>query len=158
MIQILLLAAFCLLSALRVEAAPFDLRFDRLNEALGLLPDADRVSVNEVIVLLKKGDHPGALTRLKELNSSNPDNSSLRLLTSYAMLQLGNLLGAYEEAHHAHDAANANSYMCWFYSKIALLSGKTEVCKRELKHIQKAGDMPEEARSLERELKSKKAK
>lgn len=140
----------------RIEAAPFDLRFDRLAEALGLLPEADRSSVNEVIRLIKNGDHPGALARLNDLNQSHPDNSSLRLMTSYAMLELGNLLGAFEEAHRAHDASNGNSYKCWFYSKLALLNGKSEVCRRELKHVKKAGDMPEEARALEKEMRSKK--
>lgn len=143
--------------AVPAYSAGFDLRFDRLSEALGLLPDADQAQVKEVVDLIKKGDHQAALARLTELNGSNPENSSLRLLTSYAMLQVGNLLGAFEEANRAHEANNGNSYKCWFYSKLALLNGKTEVCKRELKHVKKAGDMPEEAKSLEKELKAKKS-
>lgn len=156
MIRITLFLVLALGTAFEAAAAPFELRFDRLTEALGLLPDADRSSVNEVIDLIKKGDHPGALSRLNELNRSNPENSSLRLLTSYAMLQLGNILGAYEEAHHAHDASNGNSYKCWFLSKLALVNGKDAVCKRELKHVKKVGDMPQEAKALEQELKAKK--
>ncbi|MDX1978737.1 MAG: hypothetical protein SFV51_00610 [Bryobacteraceae bacterium] len=139
------------------HAATFDLRFDRLADALGLLPTSDRSAVDSVIDLIKKGDHQTALTRLNDLNRSNPDNSSLRLLTSYAMLELGNLLGAYEEAHRAHDAENGNSYKCWFYSKLAFLNGDKTVCKRELNHVKKAGDMPAEVKALEKELKSKKS-
>ncbi len=155
--RIILLLCLWLVPAFSAAAASFDLRFDRLTEALGLLPDADRASVDQVVKSIKNGDHQGALARLNELNRSNPENSSLRLLTSYAMLQLGNLLGAYEEAHHAHEAGNGNSYKCWFYSKLALINGNNDVCKRELKHVKKAGDMPQEAKALEKEMKAKKS-
>jgi predicted Zn-dependent protease len=144
------------LLALPADAASFDLRFDRLGEALGLLPEADQRSVDEVVALIKRGDNDGALKRLNELNKGNPDNSSLRVLTGYALLQIGNVLGALEQADKAHEASNGNSYKCWFYSKIALLSGKPDLCKRELNHVKKVGDMPAEAKALEQELKKKK--
>lgn len=153
----LLLFALLTFAIAPVHAASFDLRFDRLADALGLLPTSDRSAVDGVIDLIKKGDHETALTRLNELNRANPDNSSLRLLTSYAMLELGNLLGAYEQAEKAHEAGNGNSYKCWFYSKLAFLKGDTTACKRELNHVKKAGDMPAEVKALEKELKSKKS-
>jgi predicted Zn-dependent protease len=144
------------LLALPSNAASFDLRFDKLGGALGLLPEADQRSVDDVVALIKRGDNDGALKKLNQLNKGNPDNSSLRVLTGYALLQLGNVLGALEEADKAHEASNGNSYKCWFYSKIALLSGRPDLCKRELSHVKKVGDMPAEVKSLEQELKKKK--
>jgi len=146
---------FSLLS-MPARAASFELRFDRLGEALGLLPEADQRSTNEVVALIKRGDNDGALKKLNELNKANPDNSSLRVLTGYALLQLGNALGALEQADKAHEASNGNSYKCWFYSKIALLNGRSDLCKRELSHVKKVGDMPAEVKSLEQEMKKKK--
>ncbi len=139
-----------------VAAAGFDLRFDRLADALGLLPEADQKQVNQVVELIRKGDDKAALDKLNELNKANPENSSLRVLTGYAMLRLGNALGALEQADKAHESPNGyGSYKCWFYAKIALINGQSEACKRELGHVKKAGDMPDEAKALEKELKGK---
>lgn len=155
----IVLAAFLLTwTTPLTPASLFDFRFDRLVDALGVLPSGDRATTEEVIRLIKKGDHQEALTRLNDLNRANPENSSLRLLTGYAMLELGNMVGALEQAEHAHEAPNGNSYKCWFFSKVAFLNGKAEACKRELKHVKKAGDMPQEARALEQELKATRKK
>src|SRR5258708_37964384 len=96
-------------AAIPAQAIDFDLRFDKLVDALQLLPDADRESVNGVISMIKRGDHQEALQRLKVLNGGNPENSSLRLMTAYALLQVGNALGALQEADKAHEASNGNS-------------------------------------------------
>lgn len=128
---------------------------DRLSAALRPLSKADARAVQESIQLIQKGSHAAALVRLTELNRGNPDNSSLRILTSYAMLQIGNLLGAFEEAGKAHDAPNGNSYKCWFLAKVALLNGKRELCEREMKHVRGVGDMKAEVRALEEELKQR---
>jgi len=103
------------------------------------------------------GDHSGALARLQELNQRNPQNSSLRVLTAYTMLQLGNLVGAFDQANLGHEAPDKSSYKCWVLAKMALLTGDGVVCKRELKHIKKVGDMPEEAKALEADIKKKKS-
>lgn len=149
-----ILAAMVLWTA-PASAALFDLRFDKLTEALRILPDADKTSVNEVISLIKSGRNDDALKKLNMLNMGNPENSSLRVLTAYTLFQLGNLVGALQEADKAHDAPNGNSYKCWFYSKLAFLNGQGEVCKRELAHVKKAGDLPKEVKELEKELKKK---
>jgi len=141
---------------LPAPAADFDLRFDRLTEAFSLLPEADRMSTNEVIALIRRGDHNDALARLQTLNATNPDNSSLRVLTAYALLRVGNLIGAFDEAKKAHSTPNGNSYKCWFFSKIALLNGDIPTCRRELDHVKHAGDMRAEARALEQDLKKRK--
>jgi thioredoxin-like negative regulator of GroEL len=139
------------------NAETFDLRLDRLADSFKLLQETDRASVDEVVGLIKMGDHSGALARLQELNQRNPQNSSLRVLTAYTMLQLGNLVGAFDEASKGEATPGKSSYKCWVLAKIALLTGDTAVCKRELKHVVKGGDMPEEARSLEADLKKKKS-
>ncbi len=142
-------------TATPASAVTFDLRLDRLAEAFGILPEHDRKAVDEIISLIKRGENNDAYQRLHELNKTNPSNSSLRVLTSYALLQLGNAIGALEEADKAHDAPNGNSYKCLFYAKIAFLNGKSEACKRELSHVRKVGDMPKEVKALEKEMKGK---
>lgn len=149
------IAALVLVSVLPAPAAIFDLRFDKLTEALQILPDADKTSVNEVIALVRAGKNDDALRKLNMLNMNNPENSSLRVLTAYSLLQLGNLVGALEQADKAHDSPNGNSYKCWFYAKVAFLNGQGEACKRELSHAKKAGDLPQEVKALEKEIKKK---
>jgi Flp pilus assembly protein TadD len=145
--------------ALAAPPAPsMDLRFDRLASALTLLSDADRKIVDEAVQLIREGEHVGALARLSTLTHSNPENSSLRILMAYAQLQLGNLTGALDEAKKAHEAPNGNSYRCYFLAKIAFLTGDSVTCRRELTHTKNAGDMPEEVRQLQNDLKKAKSK
>ncbi|MGA2576406.1 MAG: hypothetical protein ABSH24_10325 [Bryobacteraceae bacterium] len=139
-------------------APAMDLRFDRLTSALTLLSDGDRKIVDEAVQLIREGEHVGALARLSTLTHSNPDNSSLRILMAYAQLQIGNLTGALDEAKKAHDAPNGNSYRCYFLAKIAFLTGDTVTCRRELNHAKNAGDMPEDVRQLQNDLKKSKTK
>ena len=77
---------------------------------------------------------------------------------AYAQLQLGNLTGALDEAKKAHDAPNGNSYRCYFLAKIAFLTGDNATCRRELNHAKNAGDMPEDVRQLENDVKHAKGK
>jgi Flp pilus assembly protein TadD len=135
-----------------------DLHFDRLASALTLLTDSDRKIVGEAVQLIREGEHVGALARLSALAQTNPNNSSLRILTAYAQLQLGNLTGAFDEAKRAHEAPNGNSYKCFFLAKLALLTGDKATCQRELDHVKRVGDMKQDARQLEGELKKAKTK
>jgi len=139
-------------------APTMDLQVERLAGALTLLSDADHKVVAEAIQLIREGQHVGALARLSTLTNSNPDNSSLRILMAYAQLQLGNLTGALDEAKKAHDAPNGNSYRCYFLAKIAFLTGDNATCRRELNHAKNAGDMPEDVRQLENDVKHAKGK
>ena len=149
-------------ATLALAAAPptptMELRFDRLASALTLLSDADRKIVDQAAQLIREGEHAGALARLSTLTHSNPENSSLRILMAYAQLQLGNLTGALDEAKKAHEAPNGNSYRCYFLAKIAFLTGDNITCKRELNHAKNAGDMPEEVRQLQNDVKKAKSK
>jgi Flp pilus assembly protein TadD len=108
--------------------------------------------VGDAIALIRNDEHVLALARLSSLKQANPQNSSLRILASYALLQVGNLVGAFEEAEKAHTAPNGNSYRCWFLAKVALLNGKKSRCERELEHLKRIGDMAAEAAELEKEL------
>ncbi len=150
----------CSLAAAAPPPAPpaLQLQYDRLASALTLLNDADRKIVNEAAQLIREGEHAGALARLSALTHSNPDNSSLRILMAYAQLQLGNLTGAFDEAKKAHDAPNGNSYRCYFLAKIAFLTGDNVTCRREIDHVKNAGDMPQEVKQLQNDLKKAKAR
>ena len=139
-------------------APGMDLRFDRLASALTLLNDSDRKIVDEAVQLIREGENVGALARLSTLTLSNPNNSSLRILLAFAQLQLGNLTGALDEAKKAHAAPNGNSYKCYFLAKIAFLTGDKVTCRRELNHTKNAGDMQEEVRQLQNDLKKAKNK
>jgi Flp pilus assembly protein TadD len=149
----LLLFVFLALSiAVPVRAADFDLRMDRLAGSLGGLKGADRTVVDEALQLIKKGENSLALVRLAALNKENPRNSSLRIMTAFVMLQLGNLVGAFEEAKRAERAPDGEAYKCWFLAKVALLAGDKKVCERELKHAQSAGYAAAEVKELKQQL------
>lgn len=155
---LILIGAATLAMAAPPPAPTMDLRFDRLASALTLLNDGDRRIVEEAAQLIRQGEHVGALARLSALTHANADNSSLRILIAYAQLQLGNLTGALDEAKKAHEAPNGNSYRCYFLAKIAFLTGDNITCRRELNHAKNAGDMPEDVRQLQNDLKKAKAK
>jgi Flp pilus assembly protein TadD len=156
--------AFVCAATLALAAPPpapapaVELRFDRLASALTLLNDSDRKIVDQAAQLIREGEHAGALARLSALTLANPDNSSLRILIAYAQLQLGNLTGSLDEAKKAHQAPNGDSYRCYFLAKIAFLTGDTAICRRELDHVRNAGDMPDEVRQLQNDLKKAKTK
>ncbi len=142
-----------------VQAAPaaqtpgFELEYERLSAPIAALGTGDRDVVRDTIQLIRQGEHALALNRLSSLTERNPQNSGLRILASYALLEAGNLAGAFEQAEKAHQAPDRNSYTCWFLGKVALLSGNREVCERELHHLERAGpDMLAQERALEEEF------
>jgi len=140
------------LAPLIAGADPLSLNYERLEPAMEVLTNADRDVVADAINLIQRGEHTLALSRLSSLKRRSPQNSSLRILASYALLQVGNLAGAFEEAERAHRAPGGNSYQCWFLAKIALLNGKRDVCEREIGHVESAGGMAAEAEALRKEL------
>jgi Flp pilus assembly protein TadD len=136
-----------------LQCAELDLRMDRLQDSINLLGSTDKAAVEQAVALIRKGENTLALARLSALNNAHPDNSSLRILSAYALLQVGNFLGAFDEAQKAEKAPNGNSYKCWFLGKVALLAGDKAVCKREIKHVKSVGDMAADVHALEKELK-----
>ena len=133
------------------QSPGFDLDYARLSGPLGELSGADRDTVRDTIELIKQGEHTLALNRLSSLNQSNPQNSSLHILASYALLQAGNLVSAFGEAEKAHATPDRTSYKCWFLAKVAMLNGNKSVSEREVHHVEGAGDMVAQAKELERE-------
>jgi hypothetical protein len=135
-----------------LAAEPVKLNYTMLEPGLAAVQESELDAVRSAVKLIKDGEHSLALARLTSLNQRTPQNSSLRILASYAFLQLGNLAGAFEEAEKAHAAPNGNAFTCWFLGKIALLNGKTAVCQREIEHVKKSGQMAAEVKDLEREM------
>jgi len=132
--------------------ASVDLRMEPLADSLKLLKSEERTAVEQAVEFIRRGENTTALARLSTLTGANPQNSSLRILSAYALLQLGNFLGAFEEAKKAEAAPNGNSYKCWFLAKVALLAGDKEVCRRELEHARKAGHLASDIKAIEKEL------
>lgn len=139
-----------------IEAQTFDLRFDRLASALAALSAGDRKAVDESVELIRKGESNLALVRLSGLNQNNPENSSLRILTAYAMLRLGDLVGAFDQAMKGEKAPNGNAYKCWFAAKLAFLKGDNAACRRELDHAKTHGAPADDVKALENDLKNRK--
>ena len=155
MAKSLITIALCLFLSSAGQAATFDLRFERLAEALAGLKESDRGVVQRAVESIKRGENTLALTQLSALNRSYPMNSSLRILTAFALLQTGNLLGAFDEARKAESAPGGNSYKCWFLAKVAFIAGDNVVCKRELEHARGDKAASEDVRALEREMNRK---
>ncbi len=138
-----------------LRAEELHLDYGALSSALDKLAAGDRKTVNDAIELIKKGNHGLALERLEALNQSEPNNAALRILTAYALLQLGNFVGAFENAQTAEKVPGGNVYACWFLAKVALLTGKPEVCRREMGHLEKAGAPASQLRELREEMAAK---
>lgn len=133
-------------------SSDFGLDYGRLSAPLEAIGAADRAAVDDAIRLIEEGEHTLALLRLSALNDNNPENSSLRILASYALLRAGELLGAFEEAERAHAAADGDAYKCWFLCKIALLNGNKDLARREVSHLREVGNMESEAAELEQQI------
>ncbi len=129
--QLLLLFVLAI-PALAVEN--FDLQYGRLATSLAGLSTQDQSAVQDAIAQIRKGDNKLALVRLSELNKENPKNSSLRILTAYALLRTGDMIGALDNAKQGEAYDNPDGYKCWFLAKVAYLAGDAPICKREIGH------------------------
>lgn len=133
---------------------PTEFDYARVAGPLESLSDADRKTVEDTVALMRRGDHRLAVVRLSALNDRNPSNSSLRLLISYALLQLGNLAESLAEAQRAHDAADHGVYQCYMLARVAAINGNKELARREIQHVRGADDaaMKAEMDALERSV------
>ncbi len=136
------------------QAEVFSLKFERLNGALAMLSSTDRQTVDNAIALIKQGDHNLALIEPNSVARTNPSSAGVRVLTAYALLNLGNTLGAFKEAQTAESVGH-DSYICSFLGRMAYLVGDVRACKREIKHVKAAGDPDGEAAALEKALSGK---
>ena len=151
-LAVVLLAA-CSQTRVPVTEPGFDLDYSRLSGPLGALAQTERDTVRDTIELIKKGEHTLALNRLTALKDKNPENSSLHIMASYALLQAGNLAGAFEEAEAAHETRDGNgAYRCWFLGKVASITGNKDVLEREIAHLRRSGEMVAQLRELEEEI------
>ena len=139
LLALTLLAAACS-PARKAEAAHLEFDYARIAGPLAALNDADRKTVEDTVMLMKRGDHRLALVRLSALNDRNPSNASLRLLGSYALLQVGNLAEALSEAQHAHDADDHGVYQCYVLAQVAEINGDKALARREVEHVNGSGD------------------
>src|SRR5579862_7871221 len=65
------------------------------------LGSADAKVFDDAIGLIKQGNHAEALLSLTRLTGSNPKNVAVRATRAYVLLQVGNLLGALDDARVA---------------------------------------------------------
>ena len=135
-----------------------DLRLRALTEPLQNLSAADRQTVDETISLITRKEHGLALAHLTALSASNPMNSALRVLRAYALLELGNVTGALDEARTAEESEGHSAYKCWFLAQVAYIAGNKPLCRREIKHLQGNTVYGAGAVELRKELEAKSKK
>jgi hypothetical protein len=123
-----------------------------LTEPLQDLTPADRDSIDGAVALIKQKQHLLALANLTGLRQRNPDNSAVRILRAYVLLELGNLSGALEDAGAAEASGAHAAYKCWFLAQVAYFSGNQPLCRREIKHIASNPTYGPRAEQLRREL------
>ena len=128
------------------------LDFRALIEPLQDLTPPDRDNIYEALALIKQKQHLLALANLTGLTQRNPDNSAVRILRAYVLLELGNLSGALDDADAAEAAGAHAAYKCWFLAQVAHLAGNKPLCRREVKHIANDPTYGPRAEKLRREL------
>ncbi len=146
-------ALILVLSLCPATAEEFPLQFDRLTGFFTKLTVPDRQLVDESIALIKKGNHNLALIQLQKLVGSNSNNAGVRVLLAYSFLNVGNTLGAFDEAKTAERTGH-DSYVCLFLAKVAYAVGEPSACKREIKHVKSVGTPEDivEAKELEKRV------
>ena len=116
------------------------------------LTPADRDSIDGAVALIKQKQHLLALANLTGLRQRNPDNSAVRILRAYVLLELGNVSGALNDADAAEASGAQAAYKCWFLAQVARLAGNKPLCRREIKHIANDPTFGPRAEKLRREL------
>ena len=135
-----------------VEASKVTLDVKALAEPLRDLKPEEAQIVDDAIRLIQSGEHTQALLSLTRLTESNPNNTALRILRSYVLLQLGNLLGALDDARAGEGGRVRSAYRCWFLAQVAYLAGNKPLCKREIRHVANHPSYGPEAERLARNL------
>ena len=140
------------LSLASMQAALFELKFNNLKPSLSRLSPEETKIVDRSIGLIRKGENTLALAQLSTLSKANPSNSALQVLMSYALLQIGNKLGAFDAAKQAEASPDHTGYVCYFFAKVAFLTGDSATCKREIAHVKSLGLHKKEIKELESEV------
>jgi hypothetical protein len=126
-----------------------------IGPALKDLRPAEKLILDEGIELIGQGEHARALVVLSQLTESNPKNTPFRVIKAYALLQLGNLIGALGEARAAEGAKPHSAYRCWFLARVAFLAGNRSLCEREIGHVAGHPIYGPEAAKLKEELRAR---
>ena len=113
----------------------------KLDEAALAIParalsTADGKVFDDAIELIRRGNHAEALLSLTRLTGSNPKNVAVRATRAYVPLQVGNVLGALDDARVAEKTGPPTAYRCWLLAQISYLAGNQRLCKREVKHLE----------------------
>jgi len=132
-----------------------NLGLKELTEPLRDLSPDDRRAVDLAIASIERGEHAVALAWLSRLSGSNPMNSSVRVLRAYALLELGNLTGALDDARAAEASPAHSAYQCWFLAQVAYLAGNKPLCRREIKHLAGNTTWGADAEQLRRDLQTR---
>jgi predicted Zn-dependent protease len=119
----------------RSARSAVELDIKALAKPLQDLMPAERQVVDEAIELIGQKRHALALLDLTRLTASNPNNSALRVLRAYVLLELGNITGALNDARSAEASGARSAYRCWFLAQVAYLAGNKPLCCREIKHL-----------------------
>jgi hypothetical protein len=130
------------------------LNMPALAPAVRELSTQDSKVFDETIALIQKGDHAVALISLTRLEGSNPRNVAVRAVRAYVLLQVGNLLGALDDARVAEKTGPPSPYRCWMLAQISYLAGNQRLCRREVKHLEGNPEFGAEAEKLGRELRA----
>jgi Flp pilus assembly protein TadD len=141
-----------LLLAAALQSAPVDLPLKGLSEPLQTLTNPQRKTLDRSIALIRRGEHLAALSVLQEMAKNTPGSSAVRVVLSYALVQAGNIAGAFDEARIAEGAPDHNSYVCVFLAKIALLAGDASTCRREIEHARPTGKHQKDIKEIESAL------
>jgi len=120
--------------ALPAQVKP-ELNLKALAQPLAGLTPQDHQVVDEAIRLIEDRKHVEALAVLTRLTQSNSQNSAVRVLRAYVLLELGNVAGALDDAKVAENSGGHAAYRCWFLAQVAYLAGNKPLCHREIKHI-----------------------
>jgi len=116
------------------------------------LTPEERKVVDRALELIRQKRHTAALLELSRLVGSNPQNSALRVLRAYVLLELGNVSGALDDARSAEASGLRSAYRCWFLAQVAYLAGNVPLCRREIKHVGSDESYGQAAETLRRRL------
>ncbi len=128
------------------------LNLKALSEPIQNLSTQDRKVVDEAVKLINQGQHAEALAALTRLTQNNSQNSAIRVLRAYTLLELGNVAAALDDATIAESAGGHAAYRCWFLAQVAYLAGDKPLCHREINHVHADPTYGPEAEKLRHRL------
>ena len=135
-----------------------ELDLPALSDSMQDLRSEERQILDDALRLIQRKEHSLALVSLSRLVHENPKKAAFRVMRAYVLLQVGNSLGALDDARIAEGSGLRRAYRCWFLAQVAFLAGDDKVCKREIRHVSKHPDYGPEAQRLGQELKTQKLK